>query len=207
MTIRAVIWDFGGVILRMVDETPRQRLAERLGVNLQTLYRLVFDSESAQRCALGEISIEQHWATLGRILKVSPGDLAAVIDQFWAADDIDQELIDYIASLRPAYTLGLLSNACSDLRSLLSNRWKVAPLFDDLVISAEVGLVKPDPRIYHLALERLKVGAVETVFFDDNPENIQAARRVGLHAFVFTGPEQARQNLAATVEAQGGLPF
>lgn len=202
MAIQAVIWDFGGVIVRMQDETPRQVLADRLGISLKTLYRLVFDSDSARRGVLGEIPIKQHWETLGRVLKVPPGGLPDVIAQFWSADAADPDLLAFIATLRPAYKVGLLSNAWSDLRSVLTERFQAAQLFDDLVISAEVGLVKPDPRIYHLALQRLGVSPAEAVFFDDNPENIQSARQVGLHAFIYTGLDQARRDLASLAPTQ-----
>ena len=199
MSIRAVIWDFGGVLVRMVDETPRRQLAARLGTSLKTLYHLVFDSDSARRGTLGEITIDQHWEAIRQDLNVQPDSMPAIIEQFWAADGIDEDLVAYIASLRHTYTTGLLSNAWSDLRSVLTNRLKVAHLFDDMVISAEVGLAKPDPRIYHLVVQRLGVAPDEAVFFDDNAENIAAACEAGLLGFVYTDLEQARTDLNKAV--------
>ena len=90
---------------------------------------------------------------------------------------------------------GLLSNAWDDLRSILINRWRIEDAFHDVIISAEVGLAKPNPDIYRLALERLQVTPFEAVFVDDFIENIQSAREVGMHAIHFRNSEQARDEL------------
>ena len=195
MSIRALIFDFGGVIVRMVNEAPRQQLASRFGVRLDTLYRLVFDSEMAQRAALGEISFERHWQTVGRLLQIPDQESEPALEAFLSADDVDHELIAWMRSLRPQYKIGLLSNAWDNLRGLLTERWKIADVFDDLLISAEVGLVKPDPRIFELAVCRLGVEPGEALFFDDTHDNVLAARLAGLQAYQYTDLAQAQQAL------------
>jgi putative hydrolase of the HAD superfamily len=69
-----------------------------------------------------------------------------------------------------------------------------------LIISAEVGLRKPDPRIFQLALERLKAAPAEAVFIDDFGINLQAARAAGLHAIKFIDPLQVRAELQRVLE-------
>ncbi len=194
--MQAVIWDYGGVLVHMVDETPRRELVKRLGIRLDTLYRLVFESESARLASIGEISLSQHWQAVARLLHISDAELPGVLEQFWSADGLDQQLVAFIRSLRPRYRVGLLSNAWENLRDLLQNHWRIANLFDDLVISAEVKMVKPDVRIYRLAVERLGVPAEQAVFFDDLLQNVQAARQAGLHAFQYTGLTQVQADLA-----------
>ena len=182
MTIQALIFDFGSVLVQMGDPAPRQALAEQLGIPLKELYRLVFDSETASRAMVGELTIEQHWQAVGETLGVTVDELPALKARFWAADRINTELVDYIRTLRPRYKVGLLSNAWNDLRQVMQQRFGFDGLFDELVISAEVGLAKPDPRIFHLAVERLGVQPAEAVFVDDVLANVEAARAVGLHA-------------------------
>ena len=190
MTIQAIIFDFGSVLVKMGDETPRQALAERLGVPLKDLYRLIFDSDSAVRAMVGELTIEQHWLAVGAALGVIPNELPAIKAQFWAADLVNHELVAYIRTLRPQYKVGLLSNAWSDLRQVMHQRFGFDGMFDELIISAEVGLAKPDPRIFHLAVERLSVRPGEAVFVDDVLANVEAARGVGIHAIHFQGNPQ-----------------
>ena len=182
MTIRAIIFDFGSVLVQMGDEAPRQALAEQLGVPLKALYRLVFDSETALQALVGELTIEQHWQAVGDALGVPPQGLPAVKAQFWSSDLVNHELVNTIRTLRPAYKVGLLSNAWNDLRQVMQERFHFDGLFDDLVISAEVGLAKPDPRIFRLAVERLGVQPAEAIFIDDVLANVEAARGVGLQA-------------------------
>lgn len=196
MPIEAVIWDYGGVLVRMVDETPRRELADRLGIRLETLYRLVFETESAHLASIGEITLAQHWQAIGRILKVSDAEMTGIIEQFWTADGVDQELVAFIRTLRPQYRIGLLSNAWDNLRHLLYNHWQIADAFDDMVISAEVKLQKPDQRIYRLAVERLDVRPEEAVFVDDLQVNVQGAISAGLQAVQFTSFGEVRQKLA-----------
>lgn len=196
MPIRAVIFDLGGVLVRTEDQTPRRELAERLGITRQEMYYLVFDSPSARQASLGEISAEEHMESLRLALDVPPQEFSTVPGAFWSGDRLDMSLVDYIRSLRPAYKTALLSNAWNDLRGVLTDRWKIADAFDELIISAEVGIVKPDPRIYRLALQRLQVSPQEAVFVDDFIENIEGGKAVGLHTIHFRTPQQAIADLS-----------
>ena len=180
MSVRAVIFDFGGVLVRMVDDRPRRELAEQLGVELSHLDNLVFFSESAQLASRGEISVAKHWQAVGLALGIAPRDMPAFLQKYWSADDVNWRLLEYIRSLHPRYKVGLLSNAWDDLRQTMHQRWNIDGLFDELIISAEVKIVKPDPRIFQLAVDRLKVQPQEAVFVDDIMENVAAARTQGL---------------------------
>jgi len=68
MTISAVIWDLGGVLLRTEDFSSRQALADRMGKSRTELENLVFDGDSGDRAQLGEISADEHWDNIRRIL-------------------------------------------------------------------------------------------------------------------------------------------
>ena len=195
MPIRAVIFDLGGVLLRTEDRGPRERLAARLGLDYAGLSRLIFDNESAIQATLGKVSEKDHWDEIRSQLGISPEEIRTVEAEFWAGDRMDEELVEYSRSLRPQVKTGLLSNAWDGLRSLIQNRWRIAGAFDDILISAEVGLAKPDPRIYHLAVQRLGVVLQEAVFVDDFAHNVEAAQREGLHAVHFQNAGQARSDV------------
>lgn len=195
MNIRAVIWDLGGVLVRTEDYTSRDHLAARLGLSREELEDLVFSNDSGDRAQLGLISVEQHLENLRRRFGLQKSEMDHFWKDFWGGDRIDAELVAFIRSLRARYKTGLLSNAFSDLRHYVTNVWKFADAFDEMVISAEVGLVKPDARIYRLILERLGVAPQEAVFIDDMPRNVEGARAVNLHAVQFASPKQARSEL------------
>lgn len=195
MNIRAVIWDLGGVLVRTEDYTSRDRLAARLGLSREELEDLVFSNDSGDRAQLGLISVEQHLENLRQRFSLQRSEMDHFWKDFWGGDRLDAELVAFIRSLRARYRTGLLSNAFSDLRHYVTHVWKFADAFDEMVISAEVGLVKPDARIYRLILERLGVAPQEAVFIDDMPRNVEGARAVNLHAVQFVTPQQARGEL------------
>jgi epoxide hydrolase-like predicted phosphatase len=89
----------------------------------------------------------------------------------------------------------LLSNAWSEARKETEERFHLLDVFDVQVYSAEVHLAKPDPRIYKLALERLGVQPQEAIFVDDSPENIEAAKALGIHGVRFEDSQQAHQDV------------
>jgi glucose-1-phosphatase len=195
MSIRAVIWDLGGVILRTEDPTPRQELADRLGMPRSDLEELVFHSPSGMRAQHGEISVEEHWENLRKTLHLSAQEMPAVRQAFWGGDRIDLDLLEDIRRLRTHYKVGLLSNAFWDLRRVITEEWKFADVFEEMVISSEVGVMKPDARIYHLALERLGVMPAQAVFIDDFQRNVEGARAVGIPTIHFQNRGQAWREL------------
>jgi epoxide hydrolase-like predicted phosphatase len=195
MVIRAVVWDLGGVLVRTEDFAPRQALARRFGMSRTELEDLVFSDGSGKRAQLGEVSIEQHWENLRQRFALTAEEMEDFREAFWGGDRVDLDLVDTIRALRTSYKTGLLSNGFSNLRQVVTEAWNFADAFDEMIISSEVGLVKPDPRIYRLALERLGVAAPEAVFLDDFPQNIEGARAVGMHAVHFQDRAQAQAEL------------
>ena len=196
MDIRAVIWDLGGVLVRTEEPYPREDLAARYGMTRNKIEELVFGGESGGKAQRGEINFEQHWAFIGRKLDLTTDELDFFIEGFWGGDTLDTDLIDFIRSLRPEYKTGLLSNAFGDLRRMLTDEWQIINIFDEVIISAEIGLVKPDPRIYQLAVSNLGVAPDEAVFIDDFPHNIKGAQSENLHAILFKNTRQTLTDLA-----------
>lgn len=193
--IQAVIWDLGGVLLRTNDYASRDELASRHGMTREDLERLVFGEESGHQAQLGLIDVNQHWENVRHKLGLPAEELEAFRKSFWRGDQIDDELVAFIRRLKQDYRSGLLSNAFSNLRQVLHESWKIADIFDVIVISAEEGLVKPDARIYQLALDRLGVSPRNSIFIDDLPLNVAGARKLGMQAIQFQSTEQARSEV------------
>jgi epoxide hydrolase-like predicted phosphatase len=112
-------------------------------------------------------------------------------------------MIALIRELRAAgLRTGLLTNNARELRALW---WDLLPydeLFDDVVDSSDVGLRKPNPAIYRLALDRLGATAHRTAFLDDIASNVDGAERVGLRAVLV---EPGGLEAIATVRELAGL--
>ena len=196
MSIRAVLFDLGGVIVRTDYQAPRQHLAERLGMEYDDLVKIVFDSDSGYQASIGAIPPEAHWASVIKRLKRPASELEAIRHDFFAGDIIDRTLLDFLRSLRGKYKTGLISNAWGDLREYLQ-REKIEDAFDHMIISAEVGAVKPEAKIYQIALEQVGVKPKEMVFVDDFAVNIEGCEKVGIKGILFKDPDSALKQLKA----------
>ncbi|MDQ2692741.1 MAG: HAD family phosphatase [Chloroflexota bacterium] len=194
MTIKAVFFDLGGVIVRTEFQAPRQQLADRLGIDYDDLSKLIFDSDTSIRASIGELSSEEHWISVIQRLKRPAEERQSIRDEFFAGDIVDRTLVEYIRSLRPRYKTGLISNAWSDLRDFIV-REKFDDAFDKMIISAEVGAMKPEPKIYRIALEQFGVKPEEAVFVDDFYVNIEGCEKVGIKGIHFKDPERTLQQL------------
>ena len=199
MPIRAVFFDFGGVIMRTEYQSPRQRLAERFGMDYDDIDKVVFGSESARRASVGEIKEDVHWAQVLKRLKHPAFEAKSFQDEFFGGDVIDRGLVEFIRSLRGKVHTGLISNAWSGLRGFIAKE-KIIDIFDTVIISAEVGAIKPSARIYEIALEQAKVGASEAVFVDDVAVNIEACEKVGMKGILFKDPQESMGQLKHLLE-------
>lgn len=209
MAIEGIIFDFGGVIMRTMDRNPRSALANRFNVSVDTIENLVFSSPSAKLAELGKISAHQHWQNVARALEASEEEIPTIRQQFFAGDRMDWNLLDYIQSLRQQYRVALLSNAFDDLRLELTGKSSPTSAyhisvsdhfldyFDEIIISAEIGIAKPDHRIFQYVSTKLNIPLDKNVFIDDFPMNVEGALMAGMHAIRFENILQFQQDLAA----------
>ncbi len=196
---RAVIWDWGGVLMRTMDVRPRMAWERRLRLHPGGLADMVFGSPAWDRAQRGQASLDDVWAEVADRLGIGDTDLSALRRDFWAGDRADEELMEIIRELRRAgIRNGLLSNHTPEVRQRLGD---LETLLDAVVISGEVGGTKPDPAIYQIALEQLGVAPEEAVFVDDWKPNVEAARQLGMVGVRFRGTVHLRRALT-----EAGLP-
>lgn len=198
MMLKAVIFDVGGVLIRTHSRAGREKWAARVGMAALEFENFIFSGESGQQAQLGQKTNEAHWQWLRDYFGLDDLSIAELRHDFFAGDALNKSLLEQIKRLRQAgYLTGLLSNTNDSARHLLTQVYPLIDYFNSVIISAEVGLMKPDPKIYHLAAESLGVQPAETLFVDDFIENIEGAKQVGMLALHFTDPEVGQQQLAA----------
>jgi epoxide hydrolase-like predicted phosphatase len=125
------------------------------------------------------------WRWIGTHLNLSAEETAAFRTGFWAGDEMDMALVAYIRQLKSRYQTAVISNYASNLRPELTHQFAIADAFDEIIISCEEGITKPDPKIFHRALARLGRKPEEAVFVDDFAHNVKAAEAVGMAAIHF----------------------
>ena len=148
------------------------------------------ESDYARRVFTGEIPEAEVWKKLGSRWRISPWLLRYVRKRSFSKRRFNQPVADFIRSLRPRFQTAILSNAGDQDRQIFNEAYCIEGLVDTVIISAEVGLAKPDARIYLLALERLGVQPEEAIFVDDLQVNVEAARQLGIRAIQFQNNEQ-----------------
>jgi len=200
MPIQAIIFDVGGVLIRTVDRGPRTELATRLGMTYEALDELVFGGERGYQTQRGEISSEIHWKYVCTQAGWPIHEWQNFKQAFFAGDVLDNNIIEEIHQLHANYKTAIISNAFDDLRSVLKNEWHIADAFDSITISGEVGIMKPDARIFQISLTALSLPPEAAIFIDDFAHNVEAAQRLGMQAVHFRNREQFHQELAQLLD-------
>ena len=193
--IRALILDFGGTIVTMDgDADSARQVAAELDVALADVMAVVMGHPDWTDAMLGKYTIEEFdqrlYARLGK-----PYDPAQhpLIYRMFANEILNTSLLAVADEVRAANgKAAILSNATFDLEErLLIDKFAIFDRFDLVVNSARLGIVKPDPAIYHHTLDLLEVAPHEAIFVDDLPENVKAAAALGIHAIHFRDEAQA----------------
>ena len=185
MSIRALIFDFGGVIVNMRWDTAHA-LEKRHDLEHNTLLKTLYDADDWRAVEVGEGDVEEWRESAHQRLEAAAGRKLPNLHEEWRNSwGLIEENIGLIKALRPPYKISILSNADLTLEDRIEHTLKLHHLFDDIISSAVVNLAKPDERIYRLAAERLGLPPEECVFIDDLDRNVDAARAVGMSAIHF----------------------
>jgi putative hydrolase of the HAD superfamily len=197
-SIKALIWDCGGVLVRTEDSSGRREWEQKLGLPPYDIDRVVLGSKAWIQAQCGEIPEEAYWAEVRVHLGLDERAIQDLRRDFYAGDRINPVVLDVITRLRPHYKQAILSNAVPSLLEMLRDRFQIVHLFDVIITSASIRVMKPDPQAYRAALDALRLRAEETVFIDDLRENIQGANQLGMHAIHFeTDQDDIRPLLSA----------
>ena len=204
MTIRGLIFDFGGVISNMRWDVARE-LEEQYGLERGAIARTIFASDEWREIEVGRGDLDAWRAAGHRRLEELAGRSLPPLHQQWreASGLIDQN-VELIGRLRPPYRIALLSNADISLPERIRDGLGIGHLFDTVVCSAVEGIAKPEHRIYRLAAERLHLPVEECLFVDDAERNVDAAREVGMAAVHYR--EHRGDDLAAQLAELGVRP-
>jgi epoxide hydrolase-like predicted phosphatase len=202
--IQAIIFDFGGVISVPDDEdawrTHKDAVGAALGFESGTaLWYYIFGGEEWWLAKTGQIGDDEFWRRLLEPLGLATlaGRREWVRRLYGPFGDVHPRMRELLGRLKGRYKLALLSNASDWLGTALSEKFQLDEAFDVALVSALVGLAKPDPAIYELTLERLGTLASQTLFIDDQARNTQAAEALGIPSIVFPGVEELWTELAA----------
>ncbi len=200
MTIRAVVFDIGGVL----EITPHTGWVEkweaRLHLSPEELGKRL--GEGWDDGSVGKLSAAEVEQNVAKIMGIDQEQARALMADFWEEylGELNTELAAYFASLRPRYQTALLTNSFAGAREKEQERYHFAEMCDLLVYSHEEKFAKPDRRIFELTCERLGVQPAEVIFLDDHERPVAAARACGIHAILFQNTAQAIADIQAHLQ-------
>jgi len=202
VAIRAVMFDFGGVISTSPFEAFAHLEVER-GLPagfIRTVNATNPDDNAWARLERSEIGLDAFavaWTAEARALGQEL-DGRLVLERL--AGEIRPRMVAAIDACRPRYKTACLTNNFSSPERVVSEAVaEVYALFDAVLESRVLGVRKPDPRFYELACATLGVQPEESVFLDDLGVNLKPARALGMHTIKVTDPEEALAELAGVL--------
>jgi 2-haloacid dehalogenase len=191
-----IVYDLGGVL---IDWNPRH------------LYRKLIEDEATMEWFLAEVC-HTAWneeQDRGRRFAAAIEEAAArhpeyrpLIEAYferWAemmAGEIEGAVAIFEELKSAGYELHALTNWSAETFPHARDRFAFLDWFESILVSAEVGLIKPDPAIFRLLLERIGRAPAECIYIDDNPKNVASAGALGFDAIAFQSAPQLRAALA-----------
>jgi HAD superfamily hydrolase (TIGR01509 family) len=184
LKIRAIIFDFFGVM--RVD--VRTLLSQNYPEASDELHDL------AKQVDYGNMDREEFLNTVSRMVGLSRHDF---VTQYWQNNPKNEKVYEWIRSVRKTnkYKVGLLSNVGKGTISEFLSEDEARELFDEVVLSSEIGMVKPNTDIYEYAAKQLGVKTAEGIMIDDRQENVDGAKKAGMQAVLFESYEQAKSEV------------
>jgi putative hydrolase of the HAD superfamily len=208
MPINGLIFDYGGVIWDMRWDISRTLELEH-GLRERAIVETLYGSDTWRQLEVG-VGDRDAWMSEAQVaLEAVAGRELPPLHRHWRErQHLIAPNIDLIRRLRPPYRTAVLSNADSTLTQRLRDAQNVIDLFDDVVCSADVGVAKPEPRIYEIAAQRIGLPPDECIFIDDLERNLEPAAAAGMrtvHFRVDRGDDLAAQlaSLGVSVKGEG----
>ncbi len=194
--IKAVVFDFGNVIINIDLEKTFQAFSDLTFKSPERIRSLFAESDIFRKYETGFYSDDEFRDVVRQTLSYPLNDQE--IDEAWNALllDVPPERLAYLETLRFRYPVYLLSNTnaihIEKCQQYFRNRYNIADFrkfFNEVFLSYEMGLWKPDYAIYRKVLDATGYPPSEVLFLDDNADNIEAAKDMGIQTIKINPPE------------------
>ena len=197
MKIKFFYFDMGNVLLTFSHRLAARQIADLCQISPQQAWDAVFDGELQLRYEAGQISTDEFYQAFCQRTDTKP-ELAALLYAASAMFEVNATMLSVVAMLQAAgHRTGVLSNTCTAHWDYVRDgRYTMLPgQFEVFALSFEIGVNKPDEKIYHASADLANVSPSEILFVDDRLENVEAAQAAGFDAVLYTSTEQYVRDL------------
>ncbi len=197
--VKALFFDFGGVLLQHMDGIDHKAIEARLGLPEKTLYNCLYRDSRYLELHVGGCTHDEWVDSVRAAAFRHAGEKTDALMLAWqdAEHPLNPEMMALVRGLKVrGYVLGIISNTIPGLEERLRQGLpEFIEIFDIRVGSGDLGIAKPDEGIYRHALDAAGVAPEESVFTDDVRKYAEAARALGMHGFHFTGYPQFAEDI------------
>jgi HAD superfamily hydrolase (TIGR01509 family) len=194
--IKAIVFDFGGVIELYDDGDILKKISELLGVDYVEFKKEYFKHNHLMN--VNNISWEDMILEVAFVFPDSKGkknQIKEIINESRSKNKINFELLSFLKVLRrQGFKVAIFSNSTAKLRERLIAE-NIAGLVDEIVISGEIGYQKPHKEAFQALFEKLGVQANEVIFVDDSEKSLEKAPEIGYAPILFKNNEQLKIEL------------
>lgn len=194
--IKALFIDLDGVI-RIWEPGYIPEVEAKAGLPPGAFVKIAFAPDLLSQVVTGRISAEEWRAETGRRLRqIHPELDVTEMIKLWdeAPARVDEDVLALVRAVRREVPVSLISNATSRL-PLELRQLGIENEFDYIFNTSDLGVAKPDPKVFHLIMDRVGVEAEHSFFVDDLAENVEAAAALGMRAHLYKGVEPLRRAL------------
>lgn len=197
MTIKTLYFDYGGVIYRTPSLAGLKRWKNILGLaddpEIMAMLENPNDSQFVNDICLGKVPEDKVWTMLAEKWHIKSSLIRRLRRVMDSKRRLNKPILNLIGELKENYRTAILSNAGDQTRQTMEEVFHLDQIVDEIIISAEEGVIKPDHQIYQIAMDRMDASPETSLFIDDYLVNVQAARDFGMKAVHFVENTQAIQ--------------
>lgn len=193
--IEVVYFDLGKVIIDFDHSRAAQELLKVTPLSLKEAMEVLSDAELVTEYETGRLSSQEHYRKVCRRLQMDVS--IEKFKELWGSMFLPEPLLSepFLHDLKNRYRLMLLSNTNEIHFDFITQHYPILRVIEGRLLSYQTGCMKPDARIFELAIQKAGVAPENIFFTDDRTENVEAAQRAGIQALLFQSETQLKREM------------
>ena len=193
--IEVIYFDLGKVIVDFDHSRAARELLKVTPLSLEEAMAVLMDGELVSGYETGRLSSQEHYREVCRRLQMEVS--MNKFRELWGSMFLPEPLLSerFLQALKKHYRLMLLSNTNEIHFDFLIEHYPILKVIEERLLSYQAGCMKPEARIFELAIYKAGVAPENIFFTDDRPENIEAAKRAGIQALLFRSEAQLKRDM------------
>ena len=191
--IKVIAFDYGGVLgtESQAWKTTFKKVLENANISYDEIIQIW--KNHRPKLETGKEKIDAYWIDVAKKQNIDPKKLSELYNN---SITVDNQMLELAKSLKEKYKLVILSNDTKDWMDAKIKRFNLLDIFDQVYCSGNIGIAKPNKEIIDYVLNDLKIKPDELLFIDNQENNIESAKLLGIKTILFQNIETLREQLS-----------